>query len=205
MKYASGQALQFLPWFLVAHTLAKPLGYPADGFSPPYQIAISWGSLLVAFLGLWVARRNLLFYFSDKVTALSLIAIVGGSNYLNYASIDAAMTHNWLFTAYSFLIYCTIRFYQSPSLKWAMLIGLFVGWAMLTRPTEVIALLIPLLWGVYNRKTLRERGVLFSQQYKKLPLRLLLPPWCFPSRFFTGNGSVANGWCTVTRNRVLAG
>lgn len=27
-----GEALQFLPWFAVAHALAEPLGYPADGF-----------------------------------------------------------------------------------------------------------------------------------------------------------------------------
>ena len=48
MKYSCGQALQFLPWFAAGHLAAKVFGYPADGFSQPYQTAVSWGSLLVA-------------------------------------------------------------------------------------------------------------------------------------------------------------
>lgn len=156
-KYPIGQALQFMPWFFAANALASPLGYPADGFSLPYQVAISWGSFLVAFLGLWVSRKSLLNYFSDKATALSLLLLTFGTNYLNYSAIDNAMTHNWLFTCYALVIYFSIRYYRSPSYKWAVLIGLFCGWAMITRPTEVIIVLIPLLWGVYNRTTLRGR------------------------------------------------
>ncbi len=170
MKYSSGQAWQFLPWFCVAHLVAEPLGYPADGFSRPYQVAIGLGSLLVALLGLWLARRNLLYYFSDRATAIALLLLVWGSNYLNYSAIDGAMTHNWLFTAYSLLIFSTIRFYQRPSLGWAAAIGLFVGWAVLTRPTELIAVLIPLLWGVGSVAALRERLLFFVKNYGKILL-----------------------------------
>ncbi len=170
MKYSSGQAWQFLPWFAAAHLLAEPLGYPADGFSRPYQVAIGLGSLLVALLGLWFARRSLLYYFSDRATAIALLLLVWGSNYLNYSAIDGAMTHNWLFTAYSLLIFSTIRFYQRPSLGGAAAIGLFVGWAVLTRPTELIAVLIPLLWGVGSMAGLRERLLFFVKNYGKLLL-----------------------------------
>ena len=52
MKYTAGMAVQYLPFFLVAHALAKPLGYPADGFSHPYQLAILAGSVLMAVVGL---------------------------------------------------------------------------------------------------------------------------------------------------------
>ena len=144
MKYTMGQAIQFLPWFLIANTVAEPLGYPADGFSTPYQAAISWGSLLVALLGLWFLRRVLLVYFSDTVVAAVLLSLVFGSNYLEYAGITGAMTHNWLFTLYSILIFTTIQFYKKPSFGLAALIGLLVGWAALTRPTEVISALIPI-------------------------------------------------------------
>lgn len=168
MKYSSGQAWQFLPWFTVAHLLAEPLGYPADGFSKPYQMAIGLGSLLVALLGLWFARRNLLYYFSDRATAVALLLLVWGSNYLNYSAIDGAMTHNWLFTAYSLLIFSTIQFYRKPSMMWAAAVGLFAGWAVLTRPTELIALLIPVLWGVGSFAGLRERMVFFLKNYGKI-------------------------------------
>ncbi|MEO6833195.1 MAG: hypothetical protein ABI378_11755, partial [Chitinophagaceae bacterium] len=52
IKYSSGMAVAELPFFLIAHALAKPLGYPADGFSMPYQAAIQFGALLISFLGL---------------------------------------------------------------------------------------------------------------------------------------------------------
>ena len=147
MKYSCGQAFQFLPWFTVANAVAEPLGYPADGFSRPYQVAIGLGSLLIAILGLWFARKNLLEYFSDKATALALLGMVAGSNYLNYTAIDGAMTHNWLFTLYALLVWTTIQFNKRPTWARACVIGLLCGWAALTRPTEAISILIPLLWG----------------------------------------------------------
>lgn len=164
MKYSMGQALQFLPWFGVAHVVAGPLGYPTDGYSLPYQAAIAWGSLLVALFGLWIARRNLLVYFSDKATALALLLLVFGTNYLNYASVDGAMTHNWLFTCLSLLVFATIRFYQKPGLGWAVTIGGLLGWAALTRPTEIVAVIIPLLWGVGNVADLKQR-LLFVKKH----------------------------------------
>ena len=164
-KYSMGQALQYLPWFAVAHVVATPLGYPADGYSMPYQAAIAWGSILVAILGLYVARRNLLVYFSDKTTALALFLLVFGTNYLNYASVDGAMTHNWLFTCLSLLLFATIRFYQKPGLGWAVAIGGLLGWAALTRPTEMVAVIIPLLWGVSNWEDLKRRFLFVKKHF----------------------------------------
>lgn len=173
MKYSMGQALQYLPWFLCAHVLAEPLGYPADGFSKPYQYAIGWGSLLVAIIGLWFARRNLLAYFTDRVSAIVLLLLVVGTNYLNYTAFDGAMTHNWLFTAYSLLIFSTIKFYRQPSVRWAAAIGLLVGWMTLTRPTEIVSALIPLFWGVGNIQALRERMGFFRTHLTTIGVALL--------------------------------
>ncbi len=167
MKYSMGQALQFLPWFWTAHILAKPLGYEADGFSLPYQAAISWGSLLVAALGLWFLRKSLLVFFADRIVALVLLCLVLGSNYLEYASITGAMTHNWLFALCALLIYCTIRFYEVPRYPLAAVIGLCVGWATLTRPTEILIALIPLLWGLYSKESFRQRLKLWRQHWPK--------------------------------------
>jgi hypothetical protein len=36
MKYASGMAVMYLPFFTAAHLAAGALGYPRDGFSTPY-------------------------------------------------------------------------------------------------------------------------------------------------------------------------
>lgn len=151
MKYSAGLALAYSPFFAVAHTLAPALGYPADGFSRPYQAAIHWGSLLVAFWGLWLMRGVLRRYFSENTVALTLLGITLGTNYLNYAAIDAAMTHNYLFTGYALLVYGLVRWHENPRWSWAVLIGLTLGWMALCRPTEMVALLLPLFWGGKER------------------------------------------------------
>ncbi|MCB9274811.1 MAG: hypothetical protein H6564_12280 [Lewinellaceae bacterium] len=173
MKYSAGMAVQYLPFFLAAHVLAKPFGYEADGFSRPYQLAIGLGSLLVAMLGLWLLRNNLLVYFPDKAVAGVLLLLVFATNYLDYAAINGAMTHNYLFTLYALLVWLTIRFYQWPSWWKAAGIGLVLGLAALTRPTEVIAVLIPLLWGIPHMIALRERLAFFRQHWRLLLLAAL--------------------------------
>lgn len=159
MKYSSGQAIMMLPFFLAGHLFAKISSHPADGFSYPYQLAIGLGMLIYAFIGLWYLRKILLTYFSDTVTAITIAAIVLASNYFNYAAIDGAMTHNTLFTIYTLLLYVTIRFTQHASFIKAIAIGGLCGLAALIRPTEVIAVLIPVLWGVQSFKELTGRIV----------------------------------------------
>lgn len=170
MKYPMGQALQFMPWFLTAHVLAEPLGYAPNGFSRPYQVAIGIGSLLIALLGMWLLRNILLRYFNDRTTAIVLISIALGSNYLEYAGITGAMTHNWLFTLNCLLILASIRFYQKPGYAIAAAIGLLVGWATITRPTEILSALIPLLWGISSWKDLSPRLQLYKQFWPKILL-----------------------------------
>jgi hypothetical protein len=175
MKYSLGQAVVLSPFFLLAHAYATASEtYPADGFSRPYQLGISLGTLLIAAIGLIFLRRVLLRYFSDGVTALTLAALVLGTNYLNYAAIDGAMTHNTLFTVYALLLYTTIRFYERPDWGRGLAIGLLVGLAALTRPTEIVACLIPLLWGVgLGWADIRERFQLFIRHAGPLALAVI--------------------------------
>ncbi|MCB0695825.1 MAG: hypothetical protein KDC07_00590, partial [Chitinophagaceae bacterium] len=150
ITYSSGVAVLELPAFTIAHILARPLGYPADGFSKPYQVAIQLWGVLAGLLGLWYFRRLLLLYFSDKATAITLFLLVVGTNYLNYAAIDVTITHSYLFTIYVFLLLNTHHFYTTPKRKYAVRIGLLTGLAILVRPSEMVAALIPLLWGVQS-------------------------------------------------------
>ena len=148
MKYSCGQAIQYFPAFAAGHAYAMNSSYKADGFSRPYQLAVAIWSFLIAFCGLFFLRKALLKFFNDNIVAVTLIAIVLGSNYLDYAGINGAMTHNSLFTLYSALIYITITYYRNPKTTTAILIGGIIGLASLTRPTEIISILIPIFWGV---------------------------------------------------------
>ena len=150
MKYSLGQAVLYSPFFAIAHLYARSSDtYPADGFSPPYQVAISVGSLVVAAIGLYIVMVLLLRYFSGAVTGIVLVLIVFGTNYLNYAAIDGALTHNSVFTLYASLLLLADNLYRRENHASSftfVLIGAVIGLMALTRPTEVLAAIIPLLW-----------------------------------------------------------
>jgi hypothetical protein len=165
MKYTCGLALLFTPFFWLGHWAAGLTGYTQDGFSAPYQIAIAFGGLLYALLGLGMLRRILLRYVSDVVAAIVLTLIVLGSNYLQYAVFDAAMAHNYLFTLYALLLWLVIRWHERPHWKWAAAIGLVLGLMILIRPTEAVALLLPVLWGVSSVATAREKLLLLLRRW----------------------------------------
>ena len=168
MKYPMGMALAYSPWFLMAHATATFSSYPADGFSFPYQFFIAFGCLVYAFIGLWYFRKILIRYFDDDVSAITLLLIALGTNYLNYTAFDMAMPHNFLFTLYALLTWYTIQWYEKPNIKDSIIIGVSIGCASLARPTEVISILIPILWGLSNLESVRERFFLWKKHFGKL-------------------------------------
>lgn len=171
MKYASGQAITMLPFFLMAHTYCKfNSAYPADGFSFPYQFCIGIGMLFYAFLGLFILRKVLLYFFKDTTVALLLLCYVIGSNYLNYSTIDQAMTHNVLFTIYCMIIYCTIQFHNKPTILYGIAIGSLIGLATLIRPTDIISILIPICWNINSFKEIKTKFGFIQLHFFKFSL-----------------------------------
>lgn len=147
IKYSAGMAVLYAPFFLIAHLSAPVLGYPADGFSPPYQYIIAFGCLLYALLGLFVLRKVLLHFFSDGWAAVLIALIVLGTNYLQLTVWDGTLlTHTPLFLLYALLLWATIRWHERPRVRTALLLGAMAGLITLVRPSEGVCLLIPLLW-----------------------------------------------------------
>ncbi len=176
LKYSSGLALQYLPFFAVAHAVAAPLGYEPDGFSVPYQLAIHLGGLLMSLIGLIFLRKALRSYFSDKVTALVILCLVFATNYLNFSAIDMPQTHNWLFTWYAVLLYLTDRFYKKPNWQRGAGIGAVVGICALTRPTDIVSVLIPLFWAMPSLRwvAIRERVRFIGQHFSSYLIAAVL-------------------------------
>lgn len=168
MKYSAGMAVLYLPFFAIGNAIAKLTGYPADGFSLPYQAAIHLGGVLVAILGLWFLRKSLLRYFPDRTVGWVLLLVAIGTNFFNYATFDAANAHAWLFCLMALLTYLTIRYHEQPNLKKAIGIGTCIGLAALVRPTEILYAIIPLLWGVGSVAALRQRIAFFKNNFAHL-------------------------------------
>ncbi|MEM6396642.1 MAG: hypothetical protein AAF741_09860 [Bacteroidota bacterium] len=174
MKYSLGMSILYSPGFFVAHQMAKrSRQYAADGYSVPYYFYISMWSLLWAFWGLWILRKLLLHYFSEITTSITLALLVISTNYLIYAGIGNLMSHSYLFTLYALLLYQTKSWHDKPKWITAVSIGLILGIMIITRPTEIIAALIPILWGIGSRESNRVKIKKFRDNYGQLLLAVL--------------------------------
>ncbi|MDB5283078.1 MAG: hypothetical protein JWO06_2153 [Bacteroidota bacterium] len=173
MKYACGVAIIYSPAFAVGHLWAKYGGYPVDGFSRPYAFCLTLEALLITFIGIWFMRKVLLRYFSDQIVALALISLCLATNYLNFVTFSNLLTHNYLFTIYAIILYLTDKWHKEPSYKISAVLGFFCGLAALTRPTEIICIIIPLLWLVTDVSSLKEKIKLIGANFSKIGILIL--------------------------------
>lgn len=173
-QYTYGIAFLESPFFFAAHIYEKARGLPANGFSDNYQIAIKIASLFYALLGLIVIYFILKRYFNSNVATLAAVSLFLGSNLFWFATYHSGMSHVPLFFLYALLIYFTIRLYEQPHIKWFLAIGFLAGLITIIRPTDVICLLIPLLYKVYDKQTLLDKIAFLKQHYQKILLMAIV-------------------------------
>lgn len=176
MKYSAGMAVLYLPAFTFAHIYcSKVPEHPADGYSPPYQFALMLQGLLVTILGLWLLSKFLRKYFTDSATGLTILTITTATNLLEYGAITNAMSHNYLFLGYTLILYLSDKYYQQPSMGKALGIALTLGLMALARPTEILAILIPITYGLLPKwASIRGRLIIFLHQWRHYSLAGLL-------------------------------
>ena len=157
LKYPMGLAILNAPFFFIGHFFAWILGFSRDGFSLPYQVAISMGGLIYSITGLWILRKVLLHFFRDKIAAFTMMLVVLGTNYFQLTAYDGAMPHNYLFTLYALILWMTIRWHSSPARRDAVILGAAIGLAILSRPTSAVIMLVPLLWGILDKDSVKRK------------------------------------------------
>ena len=145
-KYYGGVAFMTSPFFLGGHLLAPKLGYPQDGFSAPYQWSIAIASLFYSIMALILLSSLLKLYYSDEVSAIILLLTVLATNIPQYMVVDCGQTHSYLFFLYVSILYLSHLWHRGPTLLLSFLIGANIGLATFVRPTEIVMILIPLLW-----------------------------------------------------------
>ncbi|MES2588594.1 MAG: hypothetical protein V4622_06390 [Bacteroidota bacterium] len=172
-KYFCGVAIMESPFFFIGHTLAYLADEPQDGFSWPYQYAIMFAAIFWCFLGFIVLRKVLLKFFDDKITALTLLLIALSSNLIQYVSIDAGMSHAYIFPIYALVLYLTLSWHENPKWTSAFFIGLVCGFAMITRPTELIIIFIPILWATQTKEAKKAKWKMVFEHKKHILLCVL--------------------------------
>src|ERR1043165_2929594 len=154
IKYTCGIAILESPAFFTAHLIARLFKLPATGFSSVYIISIFIWTLLFGILGLLLLSKVLAHYFSDIVIALTILSIGLATNLYHFSVYLTGMSHVYLFTLYATLLYATIRYHRTFSMRDATVLGLSAGMITLIRPNEVICILIPLLYNISSIQSL---------------------------------------------------
>lgn len=161
-----GLSFLYLPFFLLAHLFALVFGYGADGFSTPYAFAIIFSSLFYVVLGLIFIKKVLLRYYDKRTTSISLLLIVVATNLLYYTTFEAAFTHAYNFSLISIFIYLVIRWHEKSTIQNTVLIGALAGLITLIRPTNIIVLLLLVLWDVNSWKDTKVRIMFFLRSWQ---------------------------------------
>jgi len=177
MKYSMGMAILYAPFFFLGWLGALLFNYPIDGFSLPFQYALHFGSVLYSLIGIWFVSKVLNHFFNSKVSALILALIVFGTNYMVHITMygQNAMSHNYLFTGYVLVLWFTIKWHERFEWKYAIGLSVVIGLMTLSRPTEIVALALPVFWEVFDKESFKNKfNILLKHKYQVLTLVLVL-------------------------------
>ncbi|MBK9291432.1 MAG: hypothetical protein IPM52_07380 [Bacteroidetes bacterium] len=170
MKYPMGMAVLYSPWFFIGHLWAHLSAYEADGFSFPYQASLLYGSFVYTLAGLVLFRKAMLRLFSPGVVAMLLVLIPFGTNFMIHTVWhgQGLMSHNYLFFLFAAVLWLSMRWHEKPSMSVAILLGLVVGLAALSRPTEILVAMVPVLWGIHDKASMMAKWQLLIKNWKQL-------------------------------------
>ncbi len=148
-KYFPGPALLWLPFFGAGHAAALILGYPADGYSLPYQWAIAFAAFFYFWLSLLILRKILRFYTDNESHIAWSLAVTGLATNLIYYTVNAGcQVHVYEFFLVGAFVYSVLA-----ACKWGKPVhfaeaALSLGMVIISRPQDgLIVFAVPFLCG----------------------------------------------------------
>ena len=153
-NWQMGQALVFLPFFIVGHLLAllyQGLGYPisVDGYSAPYYIATAVASVTFLFAGLTLVFKTLDSFIDKRFALLVSLSIWLASPLIYFSFVRQRMAHTTEFFFSSLLVFAWVHFRSSRKPVFHVLLGALLGFLCMTRVINIafFALFaVDLLW-----------------------------------------------------------
>jgi glycosyltransferase involved in cell wall biosynthesis len=202
IKTTMGLSLLWTPFFLAGHSTALISGSDAGGYSPPYKFFLLLSALIFLTAGLIYLRRILLEHASDKVTAIVLSAFVAGTNLYWYTLYQGTMSHVYSFALICAFTWYTMKWHKRtipvpgtdtqgskpahgsdpegrsrnergwlwPAARLGMLLGLIT----LIRPTNIIIVILFLLYGVTTLSGFRKRTLELVADYRQLAVMAVM-------------------------------
>ncbi|TAL60861.1 MAG: hypothetical protein EPN85_06255 [Bacteroidetes bacterium] len=171
-KYTSGVAILQAPFFLVAHILSGPMGFPSDGFSPIYHGAIMIAGTFYGLLGLLFSFLFLKKYFLEKISLITVSVFFLGTNLFYYTLDASGFLHVYSFFLISAIAYLTTKIYKAPLFKFFLPLLVSLALVMLIRPTNIILVIFIFFFG--NTFSFPENIAFFRQHLKPVFISLLI-------------------------------
>jgi hypothetical protein len=190
-KYSYGMSVMYTPFFFVGHQLAIKNNEVLDGYSASYGLAVHYGCVLYGLLGLLFLSFILRRFFTDHITAATLLLLFFASNLFVYVIKESERVHCSLFFLISVFIWLTIKWHEKPSFGKSLIVGFVIGLIMMIRPTDIIIGLIFIFYGINSKAALRTKCDLFWKHKIHLILMgvmffLMLLPQLIFWRTYTG-------------------
>ncbi|MBE7415892.1 MAG: hypothetical protein HS130_11995 [Deltaproteobacteria bacterium] len=153
-KYSIGLPLAVFPFYILTHmgiVALNALGFAFDssGYSIPYQLSFSLGSIFYGYLGLLVSYRLARRYYPEAVSFLSTAFIFLASNLIYYFIREPFMSHLVSFFAAALFFYMwSVTREGEGGKKDFFIMGLSAGLMVITRQQDAVFLMVPLVDGV---------------------------------------------------------
>jgi hypothetical protein len=139
--------------------------FPVSGIDKSLHIA--WANIFFVISGMWVMRKILATYFSDLVTATTMIILVAGTNLFCLTTYEPDLVHPLFFLFYALILWCTINWQSTFKWHLAIFLGLIIALTVSIRLAEITCILIPAFWGIYNKNTFHDRWRLIKEHYRQ--------------------------------------
>ncbi len=173
-KGTYGMALMYSPWFFIAHQVALSQQDEVTGYEKTYDFLINFGSFTYAVLAAFFLIKSLFYFTKPWLAALTYFGIFFGTNLYYYTVSQGAMPHSYLFLLFSLMIYLTLLWHKNPKPLYLSGLGLTLGLIILIRPTDLIVVLIPLLYGVNSKNSFVEKIKLLTKNIGPLCIAAVL-------------------------------
>ena len=172
LKMTMGVAFLLVPFFLVAHLLALHTHFPPDGYSAIYQFFILIGAVFYLLAGLLFLRKVLKMFFEDRVVAITLAMLVMATNLYYYTVAEPGISHVFSFFLFNGFIFYMLKWNEQPQWKNSFLFALFAGLVVLVRPSNIIILILPVLY--WNAKGFGKQVFWLWEQRMKILLMIMV-------------------------------
>lgn len=146
-KYTYGVALMQTPFFLTARLVSAIAGFDDEnGFSMLYIRMLHLSAVIWFMLGIFYLKRFLDDYFKPGINLAVILALFAGTNLFYYTLIDGMMSHVYSFALFAGFLWYLKRYLDSGSFRAFLFMIIFLGMAILIRPTNMLLFPLIFLW-----------------------------------------------------------